>query len=471
MRILLCLLLTASYIPVQAQKAPQASDRPWLQSDSVARTLNVAQEVELDPVRIYSLGELIDIAESRNPFTREAWSQARVQAASLGIARSELYPTLSALAIGRTFQEPVLLYENFHLQDFGLFKSMLMLHYTLFDFGARGSNIDAGKAKLIAANLHFNDAHLQVIHQVMTAYFGLQNATGLYQAAMVTLNDAKAVEQAARDRLMNGLATLPDVLEASAETAKANYELQSAKRNQQIFFGNLATVLTAVPGEPFRVQDFTELSIPDSLGESHNVAANRALMQRPDLLERMAQVRAATAEVQHAKSAYYPTLEFEGNAGWLRAWAQQDQLPSTYGQVKTYNAQVSLRWTLFDGFRRESEIAHAGAERRATEAQVHEQQDKIRNQVWKAWQDAETALEQRKAATAFLQASSESRNAALDAYRLGVRNILDVLSAERQLAQARAADVTARIDVLNAVKDLAFYTGDLLTMHPTGSKP
>jgi outer membrane protein len=41
--------------------------------------------------------ELIDLAESHNPETRVAWENARAQAASVGIARSELLPTLSAL--------------------------------------------------------------------------------------------------------------------------------------------------------------------------------------------------------------------------------------------------------------------------------------------------------------------------------------------------------------------------------------
>ena len=55
--------------------------------------------VRIEPGKIYSLDELIDLAEAHNPETRVAWENARAQAASIGIARSELFPTLSAVAL------------------------------------------------------------------------------------------------------------------------------------------------------------------------------------------------------------------------------------------------------------------------------------------------------------------------------------------------------------------------------------
>ncbi len=50
----------------------------------------------------------------------------------------------------------------------------------------------------------------------------------------------------------------------------------------------------------------------------------------------------------------------------------------------------------------------------------------------------------------------------LEAYRAGVRNVLDVLQAERQLAVARSEDVTARAAVLNSMAEISFRTGELL---------
>ena len=57
----------------------------------------------IDPAKTYTLPELIDLAETQNPETRNSWEHARAQADTLGIARSELYPTLAATAVA----EPV----------------------------------------------------------------------------------------------------------------------------------------------------------------------------------------------------------------------------------------------------------------------------------------------------------------------------------------------------------------------------
>jgi outer membrane protein TolC len=71
-----------------------------------------------------------------------------------------------------------------------------------------------------------------------------------------------------------------------------------------------------------------------------------------------------------------------------------------------------------------------------------------------------TALRQRWAAAALLEAATQSYNAAIDSYHAGVRNLVDVTQAQRTLAQARSADVLARTQALTALADLVFQTGD-----------
>jgi outer membrane protein len=473
----ICFVLCAANLSTSmawAQHAPASPDAPWFSTKKLPQNDAVLvgrREAELNEDDVYTLGQLIDIAESNNPTTRAAWARAKVSAASVGIAKSELYPTVVAMAGGRTFLNPPLLYQSFVLQDIGLFETALNLDYTLIDFGARRSEITAAQARLLAANFSFNNEHLVLIQQVSQAYYNLLNAKGLKDAAEVTLNDAKALEDASQERKDNGLATLPDVLEARAATAKASYDLQSAIGVEQTAFGDLATILTATPVRSFKVQPLNELQIPEALDQSVEDAIQRAYQQRPDLLADIARVRADAAEVKHARSAYYPKLSFEGEKGWLRAWGEQEKYPGTYGKTYTYDARLSLRWTVFDGFKRESRLAQAKAEESAAKEEVHEREDKIADHVWSDYANAVTALQQRKAAAALLAATSESYSAAAESYKDGVRNILDVLSAENALARARAVDVTARTQVLQSLTNLAFRTGDLLTQHPKGTHP
>ncbi len=456
------------------QKAPATPNVPWVPDDHLLERHETAvapHEASIDAEHVYSLGELIDIAESNNPTTQAAWNRAKVTAASVGIAKSELYPTIIATASGRNYLNPLLLYQSFTKQDLGVFDTGVHLAYTLVDFGARRAEITAAQARLVAANLSFNNEHLILIRQVSQAYFSLLRARGLREAAEVSLNDAKTTETAAQERRNNGLATVPEVLEAKAATAKAAYDLQSAIGAEKVEIGNLARAVTTNPVKPLKVEPLDQLRIPDKLDQSVEDAINTAFKDRPDLQADQARVSAAQAEVKHAQASYYPSLTFDGSKGWIRAFGEQHGYPGTYAQTHTYDATLGLKWTVFDGFRRENSISQAKAEEKVATDEVRDRQDEITNQVWNDYTNAETALEQRQAAAALLTASSESYSAALESYKDGVRNFLDVLAAENALAQARAIDVTARTQVLQTFTDLEFRTGDLLANHPRGNNP
>jgi hypothetical protein len=193
--------LVVSIAPLAwCQRAPSAPESPWLPGgNQISRSIEVvsSHQVKLADQHVYSLGDLIDIAESYNPRTRAAWNQAKANAASVGIAKSELYPTIVATAVGKTFLNPPLLYRTFVIQDIGLFTTAVHLNYTLLDFGARRTEITAAQAKLVAANLNFNNEHLVLVRNVSQAYYSLLNATGLRKAAEVSLKDAQTVEAAA----------------------------------------------------------------------------------------------------------------------------------------------------------------------------------------------------------------------------------------------------------------------------------
>jgi len=111
----------------------------------------------------------------------------------------------------------------------------------------------------------------------------------------------------------------------------------------------------------------------------------------------------------------------------------------------------------------------AEANVRAAEAQANAARDEIANQVWAAYSNLNTAFRQRQAATALLEAASQSYDSALESYNYGLRNFLDVTAAQRTLAQARSTDVVARTQVLTALADLAFRTGD--SIQPAATRP
>jgi outer membrane protein TolC len=227
----IALLNLMAVIPMFAQSSPPSPDRPWHSPDErqiVSEGNDFRQSAfPIESDKTYSLAELIDLAEAHNPETRVAWENARAQAAALGIARSELYPTLSAVALSGVDRSEVPLGSQFYRQTVPVFEASLELNYTIFDFGARRGRIAGENARVLAANFAFNDVHRKLIYEVQQAYYRLLNASGQEAAARASLANAQAVQQAAEERLHDGLATLPDVLEARSATAQAQYDLQA----------------------------------------------------------------------------------------------------------------------------------------------------------------------------------------------------------------------------------------------------
>ena len=416
----------------------------------------------MDPNKVYSLAELVDLAEAHNPQTRVAWENARAQAEAVGIARSELYPTLSALALSGINRVEAGSGSRFYRQTMPDSQLTLELDYTIFDFGARRGRIDAAAASLLAANLSFNDIHRQLIYQVQQAYYRLLNASAQETAARASLDNAEAVQQAAEARLKNGLATLPDVLEARSATAQAQYDLQTILGAEQVAHGDLATALGEPANTTIRVQPFSEVPEPEDFEATVDQVIDRATEQRPDLQAEVASVREAKAQRKEASAALYPTLGVTVSPTAESLSLLQQKLPWGHTSDLTGGAALSLSWTVFDGGARKRRVAQSEAQIRQAEAQVQATRDQIENEVWTAYANLNTAFRQREAATALLDAATQSYAAALESYNYGVRNLLDVTAAQKLLAQARSADILARTQVLATLSDLAFRAGDLI---------
>jgi outer membrane protein len=470
------LIAGALFVPeLLAQTAPPTPNQPWHSKEerqALKQLLSDRQPSwDIDPQKVYTLPELIDLAELHNPETQAAWQRARVRADELGIARSAYYPTIEAAVFAASVRQPALIGEYFHRQTFAVASPTLHVDYLIFDLGGRSGAVDVAKANLLIQNLEFNDTHRRLIYKVASAYFRLLNAKGQREAAEISLKNAETVESDAENRLRNGLATRTDFLEASAARAQADYDLQATLGAEQIAQGQLATAMGLPADTQFHVQPISDITIPTSVADSLTEEIERAFHQRPELLTDMARIRAAQGELKQARSSYFPTIHFAGDGGEARGYGQQDLYPGHYAEGEIWSAGLELRWTIFDGARREKQVAAAEAKRRAADADLHALRDQIEQEVFTSYTNMQTALRQLQAATTLLAASTQSYEAAQQSYDLGLRSQLDVISAQKNLAQARYEDVAARSGLLLEVADLAFRTGDMIQTQAQVTKP
>ena len=110
--IFLLTLLLGQFPSTHAQNISPSPSESWTnekRQTQFARSVQANQAVAYttDPNPVYTLPELINLAELHNPDTRVAWQNAKAKLAEVGMAESALYPSVAAVAIASTWRNGV----------------------------------------------------------------------------------------------------------------------------------------------------------------------------------------------------------------------------------------------------------------------------------------------------------------------------------------------------------------------------
>jgi outer membrane protein len=470
----LSLLLAFSATRVRGQCAGKVSS-PAAVADCDARNTPSEGTAVLDSTHPYTLAELIDIAEHHNPATRTIWERAKQKASELGLAKSAYYPQLEGLAVFgderlvNPFPKP-LAPRGYVMVEVPIIRPEVTLQYLVFDFGKREANVDSARSEKLAAGADVIQVNQALAFRVASAYYLLVTAQERLQAAQDTLRTAQTTQDGAEKRLDNGVATLPDVLNARAETAQAVFDVESADGEEKVARVTLTETVGADPSPNIVIDSQRSAPLPDKLTMSIEALIDRAMKDRPDLVAQALRIRSAEAGIRAAKAEYKPQIVLSGSAAQTSVWPTAD-----YGQLgaasePTWSAALGVRWRIFDGGARKNELLIAESKRREAQDEYTARRDETTREVWTAYIAFRTALRKHDAAVALLESANESYSASLDAYKYGVKNLVDVVTAEKQLAQARLSSVSARSELFIEAVNLEFATGNLLRNQPPATK-
>jgi len=141
-------------------------------------------------------------------------------------------------------------------------------------------------------------------------------------------------------------------------------------------------------------------------------------------------------------------------------WNFTFQVPRT---VQTgdpqYSALLTLRWDLFTGFRRLNDQRRAEADRDVARAELRSEEINTIAEMWRAYFELDSSRSKYVFAQSLVTASEESYNANLETYRQGLSTIVELLTAERDLANARYTFIQSKAQLLTAYAAVAFAAG------------
>ncbi len=429
-----------------------------------------------------NLAELLDIALQNNPSTKQTWANARASAAQYGETMSSFYPQInvsnsfvrqkgsfptsqaftassgsspgsgSAAALGNTVATNALVTQTFYASQGG---PDVSLSYVLFDFGQRTAAATAAREALYYADLTHNQEIQTILQTVMDDYYNYVYQMAALHANEANLANAQMSLDAANERFALGLAALGDVATARTQFLQSRINLTSQKQAVENAFAQLAVDAGLPANIRFKIQPLPDQVIADPVLESIEKLVAIAQNQRQDLLAAEANVRSKQALVLRAKREILPVLSTTLDTGhyWFQKGMQE--------QGMHWIASLSLDFPIFDGFYFKNNVRHAEANLEASKAQLYQTELSMIQNITTAHMGVKTAALNLSDSDEYLQAAELEFNIALANYKAGTKTILDVLSAQSSLADARSKKAEAQQNWFSSLASIAYATGSL----------
>lgn len=406
-----------------------------------AKTPEGCLDKEFAKNRELSLLDLIKIGVCNNPSLNVDYMSLKGAEADLGAAKSEYFPSINLSAGAQTSTTKV--QGKSHTEDnpYSLNAGLSML---LYDFGGRTARVDSFKSYLSAAGFNYNAALQDLILSIHTGYFKVLGAREDLKSAKANEAMYKKTYDEATRRYEVGLAALNDKLQTQTSYEQSKLKVIEQENYVKQYEGDLAIILNLPPQTVFKLKqprkdrDLTKLDNKTTLDDMIELASR----ERSEVKAQEMTLNAVNANLNELRSTRYGSFSLSAESGYNNSWKSE----------RSYNRDnmlgVNYKVPLFTGFETSYKISSAKFKREQERSNLDKIKNQIKNEVWSAYHDYQTALKSYEVSKDVLKSAEENEKVAFKSYEIGQTDIINLLTAESQLADARDSLVVAFYTVL-----------------------
>lgn len=395
------------------------------------------------------LDELVAVALSGNADLRLAAARVEEAAGGLQEVAGAQYPQVNATAAASQNQVSLNGYSpvtSFAGRDRVSFQAGLSTAFELDFWGRLRRASEAARAQLLGAREARQQVELGVVSSVVRAY-------ALVLSADVQCASAESVravrEEEARiisERLHLGAAGVNEQAQAQVLLSAAVAASSDARRAR----AQAEHLLGFLLGQPGFRLPAAEAGVPLSPAAPAVGLPSDLLRLRPDVLAAEQALVAANARIGYAKAAYFPSFTLTGALG-----SESRQLGELFGTgTGTSSAGLNVSVPLLDFGRTSARVRQAVAVQ-------HQAAAAYEKTVLTAFREVRDALADVRETALAMQAAERREESAGQAYRIaeerrrqGQLSPFEFLTAQRLLAESRAAVARVRLDRVGAQVDL-----------------
>ncbi len=320
------------------------------------------------------------------------------------------------------------------------FGAGLSANVDLFRGGDRIFALKAAQARATAATANETIQEYDAIFAVKEQFFNVQAARESEAAARAQLEQAQHQLRLSAAQYAAGIVTRSDSLRADIQVRNAQLALLQALNSIDVSSASLtravgsSTPVTAAPGD---TSGQSSLSIPDS--------ELQALVENgPAVQQSRAALKAAQEARRSAWTAYIPTLSASYNQQAGSTQSTFDPLGSGYSY--SGSVRLSLSVPIFNQYQREEQVIQARVDEANAEASLRDAILAAREGLATDLGAYRTASVRVATGIATVAAAEQDLRLQQQRYNLGGSTLLDVLTSETALDQARSDLIRARYD-------------------------
>ena len=414
------------------------------------------------PPRIVTLEEAIALALRNTPAAVQAIGLERNAIAARRQSIGAYAPTVN-LSIGSGHTQGTTI-NSFTGQLTSLsgnpwsYSNGLNLSVDLFDGGRRWSEINRIRATADVADISAISARFDATLQVKQQYYAALAARESAAAAKAQLEQAEQQLKASSARVTAGVVTRSDSLRSVIQVGNAQLAVLTAENDLRV--ANAALTRVAGSTTPLAAAASDTLEAPASMPSESELLA--MLPDGPAVKLAEANIAVARAAKKTQKSTYLPTLSM------TYSYALNDNSRGFNGRNlmllggdnasrNTFN--FSIGYTLFNGFTREANTVALDVTLTNAEASLRDARLAARQNLTTLLRTLQNAQARVSVQMAAIAAAEEDLRVQTQRYNLGASTLLDLLTSQTTLNQARQSLIQARFDGRVARAQLASLIG------------
>lgn len=329
------------------------------------------------------------------------------------------------------------------------FKTFLSIQQPLFD-PALSPQKEMSVTEARKSELELEAVRQGIAFQVFFTYIEVQKGDARLKAAEKAVVDARENMQLAAVRTSAGVGLKSDELRSRTHLSLVEQQLISASNNLTLARIKLA-MLTALPDDSmYEVSDSLENVAVPLMSDQ---VIREALDNRVEIRRSDAELEKSGAALRLARSEYLPTV------GAFASYQLNAKDAPFTSDNDAWSAGVSLKWRLFDGFRRGSEQKRAVSDQSAAREMLDSETKEVRYQLKESYLRREEAGKLLEVARHAVQDAGETVRLLAKRYENSLATMVELLDAQTALNQTRASLVEAEAGYAVAGGRVYYMTG------------